>query len=119
GQRLNIPVVYEIRAFWEDAAVDHGTATENGIRYRLTRALETHVLRHCSAAATICAGLRDDIVKRGIAAEKVSVVPNGVRLEEFPPACQQKRSAPKSALGLDGETVFGFIGSFYAYEGLD
>src|SRR5690349_1076328 len=25
GRRLGIPVVYEIRAFWEDAAVDHGT----------------------------------------------------------------------------------------------
>jgi glycogen synthase len=25
GRKLGIPVVYEIRAFWEDAAVDHGT----------------------------------------------------------------------------------------------
>ncbi|MBP7133534.1 MAG: glycosyltransferase, partial [Aquabacterium sp.] len=25
GGKLEIPVVYEIRAFWEDAAVDHGT----------------------------------------------------------------------------------------------
>ena len=37
GRRLGIPVVYEIRAFWEDAAVDHGTSREWGIRYRLTR----------------------------------------------------------------------------------
>ena len=28
GRRLGIPVVYEIRAFWEDAAVDHGTSHE-------------------------------------------------------------------------------------------
>ena len=27
ARRLGIPVVYEIRAFWEDAAVDHGTTT--------------------------------------------------------------------------------------------
>ncbi|MFN3920692.1 MAG: glycosyltransferase, partial [Methylohalobius sp.] len=28
GRRHHLPVVYECRAFWEDAAVDHGTTTE-------------------------------------------------------------------------------------------
>ena len=41
GRKLGIPVVYEIRAFWEDAAVDHGSTREGSLRYRLTRALET------------------------------------------------------------------------------
>jgi len=26
ARRAGIPLVYEVRAFWEDAAVDHGTA---------------------------------------------------------------------------------------------
>ncbi|TFH10470.1 MAG: glycosyltransferase WbuB, partial [Nitrosomonadales bacterium] len=33
ARSLNIPIVYEVRAFWEDAAVDHGTSKEWGIRY--------------------------------------------------------------------------------------
>ena len=33
GRKFGIPVVYEVRAFWVDAAVDHGTSTENGLRY--------------------------------------------------------------------------------------
>ena len=41
GKALGIPVVYEIRAFWEDAAVDHGTTTEGSLRYRATKGLET------------------------------------------------------------------------------
>lgn len=36
GKRCNLPVVYECRAFWEDAAVDHGTSSEGGLRYRLS-----------------------------------------------------------------------------------
>jgi hypothetical protein len=28
GKQLGVPVVYEVRAFWEDAAVDHGSTTE-------------------------------------------------------------------------------------------
>ena len=31
GRRLGIPVVYEVRAFWEDAAADHGTGREWGL----------------------------------------------------------------------------------------
>ena len=37
-------VVYEVRAFWEDAAVDHGTTTEGSLRYRASRALESWAL---------------------------------------------------------------------------
>src|SRR5690606_18297091 len=62
GKKFGIPVVYEVRAFWEDAAVDHGTSTEGGLRYRLTRALETHALKRADAVTTICEGLRRDIV---------------------------------------------------------
>ncbi len=39
GRRLAIPVVYEVRAFWEDAGVSHGTCSEWGPRYRMTRAI--------------------------------------------------------------------------------
>jgi hypothetical protein len=64
-RRLGIPVVYEIRAFWEDAAVDHGT-TEGSLRYRATRALETWAIKRVDHVFTICEGLRRDIVARGV-----------------------------------------------------
>ena len=41
GRKSGLPVVYEIRAFWEDAAVDHGTCKEEDLRYRLTRKMAT------------------------------------------------------------------------------
>jgi PEP-CTERM/exosortase A-associated glycosyltransferase len=118
GRRLGIPVVYEVRAFWEDAAVDHGTTTEGSLRYRLTRQLETRALKRADHVFTICEGLRSDIVGRGIPAGKVTVIPNAVDIAAFEmggqadPALQQQ-------LKLQGATVLGFIGSFYAYEGLD
>lgn len=66
AQWYSLPVVYECRAFWEDAAVDHGTSREGGLRYRATHALETHVFKHAQAITTICEGLRRDIIRRGI-----------------------------------------------------
>lgn len=117
GRRLGIPVVYEIRAFWEDAAVDHGTCIEGDLRYRLTRGLETYALKRVDAIATICEGLRGDIVARGIPAAKVTVIPNAVDIELFS-AGTQANPALRRALGLENAVVLGFIGSFYAYEGL-
>lgn len=118
GKRLDIPVVYEVRAFWEDAAVDHGTIAEGSLRYRLTRRLETYALRQSAHVFTICEGLRGDIVARGIPAQKVTVVPNAVDVGAFDSGGTPDR-ALKASLGLAGATVIGFIGSFYAYEGLD
>ena len=118
GRRLGIPVVYEVRAFWEDAAVDHGTTTEGSLRYRLTRRLETHALRSADHVFTICEGLRNDIAARGIPANKITVIPNAVDIRDFEPGGQPD-VALKTRLGLDGAVVMGFIGSFYAYEGLD
>jgi len=110
-------VVYELRALWEDAAVNHGTAREGGLRYRLSRGLETWALRRADAITTICGGLRDDICARGVPAEKVTVVPNAVDIEEFSVGGSPDLGL-KQRLGLDGGWVLGFIGSFYAYEGL-
>ena len=118
GRKLGIPVVYEVRAFWEDAAVDHGTTTEGSLRYALTRRLETSALRRASHVFTICEGLRTDIVGRGIPQEKVTVIPNAVDIESFEPGGEPD-SALKAKLGLSDASVVGFIGSFYAYEGLD
>ncbi|OUS08102.1 glycosyltransferase, exosortase A system-associated [Gammaproteobacteria bacterium 54_18_T64] len=117
GRRHNIPVVYECRAFWEDAAVDHGTSNEGGLRYRLTKALETHVFRRADAVTTICEGLRSDIVSRGIAAKKVTVIANAVDIERFTFGVEADTGL-REKLDLEGKTVLGFIGSFYAYEGL-
>jgi len=117
GARFKLPLVYEVRAFWEDAAVDHGTSSEWGMRYRLTRRLETYVLERADAITTICEGLRGDIVARGIPAHKVTVIPNAVDAQRF---SMNGQTDPElgARLGIAGKMVLGFIGSFYAYEGL-
>lgn len=118
GHALGLPVVYEVRAFWEDAAADHGTAKEGSMRYRLTRAMETYAFKHVDAVTTICEGLRSDIVARGIPSNKVTVIPNAVDIEKFSLGGEPDQQL-KTQLGLNDVRVLGFIGSFYAYEGLD
>ena len=118
AKRHGIPLVYEIRAFWEDAAVGNGTGTEGSPRYWLTRQLETHAVRAADAVAVICEGLRTDLVARGIDSAKIIVSPNGVDMDQFG-APVPRDPALTAKLGLEGADVVGFIGSFYDYEGLD
>lgn len=118
GQKMGIPVVYEVRAFWEDAAVDHGTSREGGLRYRLTRALESYALRRADAITTICEGLRTDMINRGLPAEKITTIPNAVDIEAFSVG-NQVDEILKNQFDLHDKRVIGFIGSFYSYEGLE
>ncbi|MCQ8117678.1 TIGR04063 family PEP-CTERM/XrtA system glycosyltransferase [Methylomonas rosea] len=117
AKKYGLPLVYECRAFWEDAAVDHGTTQEGSLRYRLTKALETHVFKHADAVTTICEGLRRDIIGRGVAAEKITVIPNAVDIDKFTYG-ETAEPGLQVELGLSSKIVLGFIGSFYAYEGL-
>ena len=119
ARALGVPLVYEIRAFWEDAAVGNRTGTEGSAKYRLTRSLETQVAGRADALFTICNGLRDDLVARGIPAGRIGVMPNGVDLTLFgdPPP---RDDALATQLGIaPGAPVVGYIGSFYDYEGID
>jgi glycosyltransferase involved in cell wall biosynthesis len=83
GRKLNLPVVYELRGLWEDAAVDHGTTTEGSLRYRLSRGMETYLLKRVDHITTICDGLRQEILGRGIASDRVTVIPNSVDIGSF------------------------------------
>lgn len=114
---LGKPLVYEMRSSWEDAAVSSGTTTEGSVRYRLSRALETYVLKRADAITTICEGLREEVCRRGVPAERITVVPNAVDADSI-----ARTSGPvgdlRAELGLAGQFVIGFIGSYFAWEGL-
>ena len=117
GKKLGIPVVYEIRAFWEDAAVDHGTYAEGSWKYRLTRAAETWACRRVDRITVLCGGLVDDLAARGIPRERMTVIGNGIDPGRFAPA--QPDEEYRALWNLRGKRVAAFLGSFYRYEGLD
>lgn len=117
GRRLQLPVVYEIRAFWEDAGVDQGTYREGSPKYRLARTLETRACRQVDQIAILCNGLKNDLVQRGLPAGKITPVFNGVDPADFRPVPSDPEYL--AAWGLAGKRVIGFIGSFFRFEGLD
>jgi glycosyltransferase involved in cell wall biosynthesis len=122
GEPAHLPVVYEVRGFWEDTWLSrHAPAAAGDLRqsdrYQRTRALETHCMRAADLVVTLGEAMREEIVARGVDEDKVIIVPNGVSgdfLRALPdPAGLRRR------LGIeDGEHVVGLVSSLVAHEGI-
>jgi len=112
----NIPFVYELRAFWEDAAVDQNKTSTRSLRYRLSQRLEDYVVHRADAVVGISQSILDELKRRKADPARLFHVPNGVDVEKFAPVARDETLAAK--LGLGGEPVLGFIGSLYRWEGV-
>lgn len=117
SRTLGIPFIYEMRALWEDAAVDHGTYGEGSWKYRLVRGIENWICRHADHVTVLCEGLRKDLIDRNIPPTKLTPIPNGVDIQAFHGS--ESTDSVTSRWNLTGKRVVGFIGSFFRYEGLD
>jgi glycosyltransferase involved in cell wall biosynthesis len=117
GRKLGIPVVYEIRSLWEEAAVAHGTYGYHSHQFKHRRSLETWVCQSVDQVVTISNGLKNHLVGRGIRSDKILTVYNGVDLDTMKP--RQPDAEYKETWKLTGKKIVGYIGSFRRYEGLD
>jgi hypothetical protein len=117
--RLRKPVLYEMRSSWEDAAVSVGTTTEGSLRYRVSRWLETFVVKQADEIAVICEGLRKELIGRGLPEQKITVVPNALPAEMFDLPGAEQRAEIRARYGLETAAVIGFFGSFFEWEGIE
>jgi glycosyltransferase involved in cell wall biosynthesis len=121
GRNLGIPVVYEVRGFWEETWLalpgrDEATAME-AERYRLTRDTETAAMIAADAVVTLSETMRQEIVERGCAPDRVVVVPNAVDVERFAPVSRDDALA--ASLGLEpADFVAGYVSTLTRYEGI-
>lgn len=117
ARQKKIPFIYEVRALWEDAAVDQKKYNKNSLKYKLGRRLETIVLKRADAITTIASHLKKDIISRGINPSKIYLIPNGVDVQKFVPI--EKNKLLQDRYDLNGSICIGFIGSFFRFEGIE
>ncbi len=107
GRTFDIPVVYEVRGFFESLWSADTEWNERGELYARRHARETWCMEQAAAVVTLSESMKADIVARGIPAEKVAVVPNGVDTEQFHP---KERSAELAGRwGVGDSFVFGYV----------
>lgn len=117
ARQLGVPCTYEIRAFWEDAGVSSRKFTERSLAYRAIRVAETWLARRVDSLICLCEGVKGEMARRGLPAGDLYVVPNGVDTDRFTPLPSDESARVK--YGLGGKKVVAFIGTFFAFEGVD
>ena len=119
-ETTGLPVVYEVRGFWEDTWLSrHATYSDltTSDRYRLSRATETHCMRTADLVVTLGEAMRDEIEARGIPRNKIEIVPNGVSTQFLQPLPDASRL--RAQLGIEkDEHVVGLVSSLVAHEGI-
>jgi glycosyltransferase involved in cell wall biosynthesis len=117
-QRFGIPVVYEVRGLFESSWTADLRYGEHAEAYFRRLDQETRLLRDVDGVIAISEALADHFVSRGIARDKITVVPNGID----PVALDVRERDPglRARLGLDGSHVVGYLGNLDHWrEGID
>ena len=121
ARKLKIPFVYEMRGMWEETAVANGRWMRNGPAYRRFQSYETKVLRKADQVICISETLKNEAIRRGVSAEKISIVTNAVErkmLEQNKSSALYPTVTERLEKNPDACTV-GYIGSLRAMEGVD
>jgi PEP-CTERM/exosortase A-associated glycosyltransferase len=119
ARSLGLPSIYEVRSLTEDTLVREGGAAQRGILYRAYRLFDALTVRLATHVVTISQGLRHDLIERGIAPDRITVVGNGVDVARQPPAPPPDPRI-RANLGFpDCAFVLGYIGTLFNYESLD
>lgn len=83
----------------------------------MSEKIEDLDLKECDMAVVVSRPLKDEMVKRGVPAEKILVNPNGVDSEKYSPEVDDSKVRQK--YGLEGKVVLGFIGTFGRWHGAE
>jgi glycosyltransferase involved in cell wall biosynthesis len=113
---LGIPFVYEMRGLEDLMRTAAHAPFAESTDYRFLVDAETETCRRADHVLVITDALAEEMVRRGIPRAKITVVPNGVHVEDFTPAPRDEVLAAE--LGFTGRTVIGYLGGFPHYEGL-
>jgi glycosyltransferase involved in cell wall biosynthesis len=118
ARRLGVPFIYEVRGFWEVTRSSRDEAFENTPKYRFMQLFEGLVARNADHVITITSAMKEQLIERGVEANRIAIAYNSVDPDRFSP--REKVGTLARDLNLpSGVPVIGYVGSFVDYEGLD
>jgi glycosyltransferase involved in cell wall biosynthesis len=102
------PFVFELRDLWPASIMAVGAMKTSPLMKALER-IELFLYRRAAAIVPVTHSFRDDLVRRGIAADRIHVVVNGVDLDRYEPRSRDADLARE--FGLEGKFVAGYMGT--------
>jgi len=116
GLLKRVPWVFELRDIWPESIKAVGSMND-GFLYRSLEKLELFLYKKASRIIALTQSFKKELVLRGIRAEKIDVVTNGVDLSLFKP--RNKNEDLLKKLGLENQFIAGYIGTIGMAHGLE
>jgi glycosyltransferase involved in cell wall biosynthesis len=113
--RRRCPYIFWVADLWPESAVQLG-ALRNRLAIRLAEWLEWTTYRRAHLVWTVTRGMSDTLLRRGLPAEKILFLPNGVDTKKFAPIPQ---SEARAALGWDEHFTVLYAGTHGLSHGLE
>ena len=117
AKSVGIKSVYEVRGLWEITRISRQPEWKNTEYYELMANLEAEAAKGADVVLTLTEALKDEMISRGVDANKIEILPNGVTSNRFQPLSRDIEL--EQDLELKDKVVIGYIGSVVAYEGLE
>ncbi len=109
------PLVLELRDLWPEYLVEMGVL-RSGVAERAVLRADEAILSRAAHLVTVTEPLRQRLIEKGIAPERVTVISNGVDPEQYFPAVEPRPSPALAA--RHGTLLVGYLGNFGAAQGL-
>jgi glycosyltransferase involved in cell wall biosynthesis len=114
----SVPLVTELRDLWPDYMVDMGVIRSGSVAARSLFAMERVLLGRSDHVVVVTEAFRRQAEKKGVPAERVSVIPNGVDPGAYRPAPGNVSLVP-GLEPVNGQLLVGYLGNFGAGQRID
>lgn len=113
-RHTGLPMIYEVRSFFEGNWTGEFDREATGEAFQSRMAVEAMCMQEADLVLTIGDSMKEEIVERGIASEKIDIIPNGVDTERFTPG--PKNADLIAAHSLQDTFIFGYISNMDHYR---
>lgn len=118
SRRLEIPFVYEVRGLAEITRISRDKSYLGTAKYNNEVFMETETANNSDFVFTLTQPMKDEMIKRGVNANKIFILPNCCNINKFQPRCRSLELAKELSIPKN-VPVIGYIGTFVDYEGLE
>lgn len=117
GEKFGIKTIYEVRGMWHHTTSSKIPGFLHSDRFNLQETQEIHCCQIADEVFCISESLKGYLIKNGVEASKITVIPNGVDTKSIAP--QEPDQEIIENYHLENCHVLGFVGSITSYEGID
>lgn len=112
--KTGIPFVYEVRSFFEANWTKDVDFESTGEIFKRRMWVEEMCMNSADRVLTIGQAMKDELISRGIPAEKIGIIPNAVDSDVFTPRPRSQNLDSK--FGLEGLPTFGYVSNMDHYR---